>query len=114
MVPPNTFKLKVFQVMPCSMTLLILIQCYYNIILILYTTYNNICLIYFDHVIIIIDCPIIVPLQLLKSLLVHREKCTVEMALTHQQWCAVLSGLRGAKKLKELVVFMCSKVCLVT
>ena len=53
-------------------------------------------------------------MQLLKSLLVHREKCTVEMSLTRQQWCAVLSGLRDAKKLKELVVYMEDTVCLVT
>ena len=28
------------------------------------------------------------------------------MSLTRQQWCAVLSGLRDAKKLKELSVHM--------
>ena len=56
----------------------------------------------------------IVPVQLLKSLLVHREKCTVKMPLIRQQWCAVLSGLRDAKKLKELVMYMLDKVCLVT
>ena len=32
------------------------------------------------------------------------------MALTRQQWCAVLSGLRDAKKLKELVVHMRSSI----
>ena len=57
-------------------------------------------------------------MQLWKSLLVHREKCTVKMSLTRQQWCAVLSGLRDATKLKELVVFMDElydyTVCLVT
>ena len=67
---------------------------------------------YLSYHIIIIDWPI-VPVQLWKSLLVHREKCTVKMALTRQQWCAVLSGLRDAKKLKELVVYM-HEVCLVT
>ena len=61
---------------------------------------------------IIIGWPI-VPVQLWKTLLVHREKCTVKMSLSHQQWCAVLSGLRDAKKLKELVVHM-KMVCLVT
>ena len=70
-------------------------------------------LIYFDIIIIIIHCSI-VPLQLLKRLLVHREKCTVKMAMTRQQWCAVLSGLKDAKKLKELVVHMHDRVCLVT
>ena len=52
-------------------------------------------------------------MQLLKNLLVHREKCTVKMRLTRQQWCAVLSGLRDAKKLKELVVYMHWRVCLI-
>ena len=73
-------------------------------------TYICLRLLYFNH--IIIDWPI-VPVQLLKSLLVHREKCTVKMSLTRQQWCAVFSGLRDAKKLKELVVYM-RRVCLVT
>ena len=56
----------------------------------------------------------IVPAQLLKSLLVHREKCTVKMPLTRQQLFGVLSGLRDAKKLKELVVSVYKMVCLVT
>ena len=47
-----------------------------------------------------------IPAKSLKSLLVHREKCTVKMPLTRQQWCAVLSGLRDAKKLKELSIYM--------
>ena len=73
----------------------------------------GICLRLFISYHIIIDWPI-VPVQLWKSLLVHRKKCTVKTALTRQQWCAVLSGLRDAKKLKELVVYMDSWVCLVT
>ena len=44
--------------------------------------------------------------QSLKNLLVHREKCTVNLPLTRQQWCAVLSGLKDAKKLKELTIEM--------
>ena len=75
------------------------------------TTWNLSEAIFSYHV--IIDWPI-VPVQLLKSLLVHREKCTVKMPLTRQQLCAVLSGLRDAKKLKELVVYMDYGVCLVT
>ena len=47
-----------------------------------------------------------IPVESLKSLLVHREKCRVEMRLTHHQWCIVLSGLKDAKKLKELCVYM--------
>ena len=73
----------------------------------------GICLRLFFSYHIIIDWPI-VPVQHWKCLLVHREKCTVKMALTHQQWCAVLSGLRDAKKLKELVMHMDLWVCLVT
>ena len=42
----------------------------------------------------------------LKSLLVPREKCSISLALTRQQWCAVLSGLNDVKKLKELHVYM--------
>ena len=68
---------------------------------------------YFSYRNIIIGWPI-VPVQLWKSLLVHREKCSVKMPLTRQQWCAVLSGLRDAKKLKELVECMYKMVCLVT
>ena len=47
-----------------------------------------------------------IPVESLKRLLVHRKKCLVEMRLTHQQWCVVLSGLKDAKKLKELCVDM--------
>ena len=47
-----------------------------------------------------------IPVESLKSLLVHREKCRVEMSLTRQEWCVVLSGLKDAKKLKELCVYM--------
>ena len=42
----------------------------------------------------------------LQSLLVPREKCTVGLALTRQEWRAVLSGLKDVKKLKELCVYM--------
>ena len=42
----------------------------------------------------------------LKNMLVPREKCSVSLALTRQQWCAVLSGLKYAKTLKELCVYM--------
>ena len=41
----------------------------------------------------------------LKSLLVPCEKCTLSLALSCQQWCAVLSGLKDVKKLKELCVY---------
>ena len=47
-----------------------------------------------------------IPAESLKSMLVHREKCGLEMPLTRQQWCVVLSGLKEAKKLKELCVYM--------
>ena len=46
------------------------------------------------------------PVESLKRLLVHRKKCRVEMPLTHEEWCVVLSGLKDAKKLKELCVDM--------
>ena len=42
----------------------------------------------------------------LKTLLVPREKYSVRMELTPRQWCAVLSGLKDAKTLKELNVDM--------
>ena len=47
-----------------------------------------------------------IPVESLKSLLVHRKKCRVDMRLTRKQWCVVLSGLKDAKKLKELCVCM--------
>ena len=47
-----------------------------------------------------------IPVESLKSLLVHREKCRVVMPLTHEEWCVVLSDLKDAKKLKELCVYM--------
>ena len=86
------------------MLLIILCNVLLGICLRLFFSYHNY---------IIIDW-LIVPVQLWKSPLVHREKCTVKMSLTRQQWCAVLSGLRDAKKLKELVVHMNWMVCLVT
>ena len=46
------------------------------------------------------------PVELLKNLFVHLEKCTIHVPLTCQQWCTVLSGLKDAKKLKELGVHM--------
>ena len=42
----------------------------------------------------------------LKNVFVHLEKCTIQVPLTCQQWCTVLSGLKDAKKLKELGVYM--------
>ena len=83
----------------------------FNLLILICNGLLGICLKLFFSYHIIIDWPI-VPVQLLKSLLVHREKCTVKMELTCQEWCAVLSGLRDAKKLKELVVHCW--VCLVT
>ena len=47
-----------------------------------------------------------IPAECLKRLLVCQEKCLVETPLTRQQWCVVLSGLKDAKKLKELCVDM--------
>ena len=47
-----------------------------------------------------------IPVESLKRLLVHRKKCSLKMPLTCQQWCVVLSGLKEAKKLKELCVDM--------
>ena len=47
-----------------------------------------------------------IPDNSLKALFVPREKCSVMMKLTPRQWCAVLSGLKDAKTLKELDVDM--------
>ena len=47
-----------------------------------------------------------IPVECLKSLLVHREKCLVAMPLTREEWCVVLSGLKDTNKLKELCVYM--------
>ena len=46
------------------------------------------------------------PLESLKNVFVHLEKCTLRVPLTCPQWCTVLSGLKDAKKLKELCVYM--------
>ena len=46
------------------------------------------------------------PLESLKNVFVHLEKCTIHAPLTCQQWCTVLSGLKDAKRLKELCVHM--------
>ena len=47
-----------------------------------------------------------IPVKSLKRLLVPREKCRVVMPLTCEEWCVVLSGLKDAKRLKELCVDM--------
>ena len=46
------------------------------------------------------------PLEPLKNVFVHLERCTIRLPLTFQQWCTVLSGLKDAKNLKELGVHM--------
>ena len=83
------------------------------LLIILYNVCNILYCVVFGFSPIVINW-LIVPEQLLKSLLVHREKCTVKMPLTRQQLCAVLSGLKDAKKLKELIVSVYQMVCLVT
>ena len=44
--------------------------------------------------------------DLLKNVIVLLEKSTIRAPLTCQQWCAVLSGLKDAKKLQELCIHM--------
>ena len=46
------------------------------------------------------------PVEPLKNVFVHLEKCTLWIPLTCPEWCTVLSGLKDAKKLKELGVHM--------
>ena len=46
------------------------------------------------------------PVESLKNAFGHLEKCTIQVPLTCPQWCTVLSGLKDARKLKELSVYM--------
>ena len=65
--------------------------------------YVRTCTVYLS-VLVLTD--VVIDVNFLKSLLVPREKCSVSLALSCQQWCAVLSGLKDVKKLKELCVYM--------